>query len=137
MCFQYRYFLSWCESFGCAMNRMMECKLIESKIDLDILIDPYKWVISLNTFDEYGYFIECDIDVSIECHGYFNNLSFFSDQNVGVCSIGILKYGKENDRYHGWKRWIERNWIVIHSEEGILSIHQIPFIFEYMNLLID
>ena len=39
--------------------------------------------------------------------------------------------------YHGWKRWIERNWIVIHSEEGILIIHQIPFIFEYMNLLID
>ena len=51
----------------------------------------------MNTFDESGYFIECDIDVSIECHGYFNDLSFFSDQNVGVCSIGILKYGKEND----------------------------------------
>ena len=26
---------------------------------------------------------------------------------------------------------------MFHSEEGILSIHQIPFIFEYMNLLID
>ena len=26
---------------------------------------------------------------------------------------------------------------MIHSEEGILSIHQIPFIFESMNLLID
>ena len=42
MCFQYRYFLSLCESFGCEMNRMMEYELIESKIDLDVLIDPYK-----------------------------------------------------------------------------------------------
>ena len=49
MCFQYRYFLTWCESFGCAMNWMMEWELILSKHGYDMKSDSIMY--SPNSID--------------------------------------------------------------------------------------
>ena len=59
--------------------------------------NPIEWVISLNTFDKYGYFIECDIEVPTQLHDKFNHLSFFPVQKAGMYSDGIKKYAEKND----------------------------------------
>ena len=52
---------------------------------------------SLNTFDKYGYFIECDIETSTQLHDKFNDLPFFPVQKAGMYSDGIKKYAAKND----------------------------------------
>ena len=75
----------------------------------------------MNTFDEYGYFIECDIDVSIECHDYFNDLSFLSDQDVGVCSIEYWNMEKRMIWYMNERDESKETDLWFHSEEGIFG----------------
>ena len=38
--------------------------------------DTIKWVKSLNTFDKYGYFIECDIKAPVKLYDKFNDIPF-------------------------------------------------------------
>lgn len=93
---QYRYYLSWCESFdGCAMNRMIPCELIEGKRDRSVWIDPNKWVMSLNTFDKYGILLNVMLM-------YLLNITIISTIYIllwSKCWIfnWNMKYGKKND----------------------------------------
>ena len=59
--------------------------------------DLVKWVKSLNIFDKYRYFIECDIETSTQLHDKFNDLPFFSVQKAGMYSDGIKRYAEKND----------------------------------------
>ena len=59
--------------------------------------DPIKWVKSLNTFDKYGYFIECDIEAPTQLNDKFNDLPFFPVQKAGMYSDGIKRYTEKND----------------------------------------
>ena len=52
---------------------------------------------SLNTFDKYGYFIECDIEAPTQLHDKFNNLPFSPIQKAGMYSDGIKRYAEKND----------------------------------------
>ena len=59
--------------------------------------DPIKWVESLNTFDNYGYFIECDIETPTQLHDKFNDLPFYPVQKAGMYSDGIKRYAEKNN----------------------------------------
>ena len=59
--------------------------------------NPIKWIKSLNTFDKYGYFIECDIEVPTQLHDKFNDLPFFPIQKTDMYSDGIKKNAEKND----------------------------------------
>ena len=93
------YYLDANNLYGGAMHRMMPYELVTIESDeLDEIVtkEPNEWVMSLQTYDEYGYFIECDIDVSDELDDHFNDLPFFPSQRVGEYSSGTKKYAKEN-----------------------------------------
>ena len=51
---------------------------------------------SLNTFDKYRYFIECDIETPTQLHDKFNVLPFFPVQMAGMYSDEIKKYAEKN-----------------------------------------
>ena len=59
--------------------------------------NPIKWVKLLNTFDNYGYFIECNIEAPTQLHDKFNDLPFFPVQKADMYSDGIEKYAEKND----------------------------------------
>ena len=59
--------------------------------------NPIKWMKSLNTFDKYEYFIECDIQTPTQIHDKFNDLPFFSIQKAGMYSDGIMRYAEKNN----------------------------------------
>ena len=52
--------------YGGAMHRMMPYELVgvpqQKQVMEKINRNPIKWMKSLNTFDKYRYFIECDIE---------------------------------------------------------------------------
>ena len=60
------YYLDANNLYGGAMHRMMPYELVgvpqQKQVMEKINRDPIKWVKSLNTFDKYRYFIECDIE---------------------------------------------------------------------------
>ena len=121
--------------------------------------DPIKWVKSLNIFDKYGYFIECDFETSTHFHDKFNDLPFFLVQKVGMYSDGIKKYAEKNDimdkvkesntpklicdlvphrkylvHYSLLQLGIQQDYRVTHIHHTI-RFKQAPFIFEYVNML--
>ena len=59
--------------------------------------NPIKWVKSLNTFDKYGYFIECDIKTFTQLHDKFIDLPFFPEQKADMYSDGMKRYAEKND----------------------------------------
>ena len=87
--------------YGGAMHRMMPYELVgipeRQEVMEKINRDPSKWVKSLKTFDKYGFFIECDIEASVELHDKFNDLPFFPVQKAGMYSDGIKRYAEKND----------------------------------------
>ena len=74
------YYLDANNLYGRAMHRMMTYELVgvpqREQVMEKINRNPIKWVKSLNTFDKYGYFIECDIEASIKLHDKFNDIPF-------------------------------------------------------------
>ena len=93
------YYLDANNLYGGAMHRMMPYELmgVPKQVMERINRDPNKWVMSLKTFDKYGYFIECDIEAPKELHDKFNDLPFFPEQKVGMYSDGIKNYAEKND----------------------------------------
>ena len=64
-----------------AMHRMMPYELVgiperREQVMEKINRNPSRWIQSLNTFDKYGYFIECDIETPKQLHDKFNDLPF-------------------------------------------------------------
>ena len=114
---------------------------------------------SLNTFDKYRYFIECDIETPTQLHDKFNDLPFFPVQKAGMYSDEIKKYAEKNGIVDKVKEsntprlicdLVPRNKYLIHYsllqlglQQGyrVMHVHhlirfkQAPFIFEYVNML--
>ena len=95
------YYLDTNNLYGGAMHRMMPYELMgvpqHKQVMEKINRNPVKWVESLKTFDKYGHFIECDIEVSTQLHDKFNDHSFFPVQKVGRYSDGIKRYAEKNN----------------------------------------
>ena len=121
--------------------------------------DRIKCVKSFKTFDKYRYFIECDIESHTQLHDKFNDLLFFTQQNVGMYSEGIESYVEKNDimnkvkevntpkliydlvpkhkylvHYSLLQLDIQQGYRVTHIHH-LIQFKQIPFIFEYVNML--
>ena len=83
------------------MYRMIPYKLVGvpqgEEVMEKINQDSIKWIQSLNTFDKYRYFIECDIETPTQLHDKFNDLSFFPVQKAGMYSDKIKKYAEKNN----------------------------------------
>ena len=114
---------------------------------------------SLNTFDKYGYYIECDIEAPVELHDKFNDLPFFSIQKMGMYSDSIKRYAEKKGIMDKMKETNKsklicdlvprRKYLVHYSilqldiQQGyrithihhIIQFKQAPFIFEYVNML--
>ena len=95
------YYLDANNLYGTAMHRMMPYELVSvpqrEQVMEKINRDPIKWVESLNTFDNYGYFIECDIETPTQLHDKFNDLPFYPVQKAGMYSDGIKRYAEKNN----------------------------------------
>ena len=95
------YYLDANNLYGGSMHRMMSYELVgvlqQKQVMEKINRDPIKWMKSLNTFDKYGYFIECDIETTTQLHNKFNDLPFFPIQKAGMYSDGIKRYAEKNN----------------------------------------
>ena len=95
------YYLDANNLYGGTMHRMMPYELVgvpqREQVMERVNQNPNKWVMSLKTFDKYGYFIECDIEAPKQLHDKFNDLYFFPEQKAGMYSDGIKKYAEKND----------------------------------------
>ena len=157
------YYLDANNLYGGAMHRIMPYELMgvpqQKQVMEKINRNSIKWVESLKTFDKYGYFIECDIEVSTQLHDKFNDHSFFPVQKVGRYSDGIKRYAEKKDIVDKVKESItpklicdlvsRRKYLVHYSllqldiQQGYRVTHiyhlirfkQVPFIFEYVNML--
>ena len=87
--------------YGGTMHRMMPYELMDVPQREQVMEksnrNPIKWVKSLNTFDKYGHFIECDIETSTQLLDKFNDLPFFPIQKADMYSDGIKRYAEKND----------------------------------------
>ena len=97
------YHLSANNLYGGAMQRMMLYELVgiperREQVMEKINRNPSRWIQSLNTFDKFGYFIECDIETPKQLHDKFNDLPFILfDTEGGMYSDGIKRYAEKND----------------------------------------
>ena len=157
------YYLDANNLYGGAMHRMVPYELVDipdRREAMEIINrDPNGWVQSLKTFDKYGFFIECDIEVPVELHDKFNDLPFFPVQKAGMYSDGIKKYAAKNDimnkvkevntpkliydlvplckhlvHYSLLQLGIQQGYRVTHIHH-LIRFKQTPFIFEYVNIL--
>ena len=85
------YYLDANNLYGEAMHRMMPYELVgvsqREQVMEKINRNPIKWVKSLNTFDKYRYFIECDIEAPTQLQDKFNDLLFFPVQKADMYSM--------------------------------------------------
>ena len=157
------YYLDANNLYGGAMHRPMPYELLgvpqREQVMKEANQDPNKWVMSLKTFDKYGYFIECDIEAPKELHDKFNDLPFFPEQKAGMYSDGIKSYAEKNDimdkvkevntpklicdlvpkqkylvHYSLLQLGIALGYQVTHIHH-LIRFKQAPFIFEYVNML--
>ena len=95
------YYLDTNNLYGGAMHRMMPYELVDmpqrEQVMEKINRDPIKWMKSLNTFDKYGCYIECDIEAPTQLHDKFNDLPLFSVQKTSMYLDGIKRYAKKKD----------------------------------------
>ena len=74
------YYLDANNLYGGVMYRMMPYELMgvpqREHVMEKINRNPIKWMKSLNTFNKYGFFIECDIEPSTQLHDKINDLPF-------------------------------------------------------------
>lgn len=149
--------------YGGVMHRMMPYDIVyNTKDDWKNIrsMDPNKWVLSLDTFDKYGYFIECDIECDKKDFDKFNDLPLFPTQRVGEYSPYMKEFAKkydladmlnENDKTEKLIcDLLPKNHYVVHYSmlqlglklgyrvtkiHNIIKFKQAPFIFEYVNQL--
>ena len=153
------YYMTANKLYVGTMYRMIPYELVGEKVPIEALSNPTNWVMSLGTFDQYGYFIECDVDISEELHDYFNDLPFFPQKKVGQFSSWIIKNAKDHNfpiNEMKTEKLIcdltpKKNYLVHYSmlqlaiKQGyriqqihhVIKFKQAPFIFEYVNLLND
>ena len=95
------YYLDANNLYGGAMHRLMPYELVgvpqREQVMEKINRNPIKWGKSLNTFDKYGYFIECDIQAPTQLHDKFNDLPVFPVQKTSMYLDGIKRYAKKKD----------------------------------------
>ena len=157
------YYLNTNNLYGGAMHRMMPYELVGvpqwEHVMEKINRNPIKWMESLKTFDKYGYFIECDIEIPTQLLDKFNDLPFFSVQKADMYSDGIKKYAAKNDimnkvkevntpklicdlvprlkylvHYSLLQLGIQQGYRITHIHH-LIRFKQAPFIFEYVNML--
>ena len=157
------YYLDANNLYDGAMHRMMPYELVGIPERQEVMEkfnhSPNRWIQSLKTFDKYWFFIECDIEASVESHDKFNDLPFFPVQKAGMYSDGIKKYAAKNDivdkvkevntpklicdlvprrkylvHYSLLQLGIQQGYHVIHIQY-LIRFKQAPFIFEYVNML--
>ena len=153
------YYLDANNLYGGTMHRMMPYEIVrttEKEIN-NIKKDPLKFVNSLGTFDEYGYFIDCDIDVPAELHDYLNDLPLFPSQKYGCYSEYMNKLFENNNIKNNdpkVKKLIcdllpKKNYVVHYTMlqlglqlgyklkriNNVIKFRQAPFIYEYVNNL--
>ena len=156
------YYLDANNLYGGVMHRMMPYNIvhISDKEKSKILnSNPIKWIESLDTYDKYGYFIECDIEVDDNKHDYFNDLPLFPSQKYGVYSNPMKKFANDFDiddlnKKESSKKLIcdllKKEHYVVHYSmlqlgielgykvtkiHNVIKFRQAPFIYEYVNLL--
>lgn len=149
--------------YGGTMMRMMPYDIVDdTKNDWKAIKSMGKtaWVKSLDTFDQYGFFIECDIECDKSLHDYFSDFPLFPVQRTGMYSPAMREFAKrvgiedminENDKtqklicdlcpkshyvvhYNMLQLGLKLGYRVtkIHN---IIKFRQAPFIFEYVNHL--
>ena len=157
------YYIDANNLYGGVMHRMMPYELVgvpqREHVMEKINRNPIKWMESLKTFDKYGYFIECDIEIPTQLLDKFNDLPFFSVQKADMYSDGIKKYAAKNDimnkvkevntpklicdlvprlkylvHYSLLQLGIQQGYRITHIHH-LIRFKQAPFIFEYVNML--
>ena len=123
-------------------------------------MNPNEWILSLDTFDKYGFFIECDIECDKKDFDKFNDLPLFPIQRVGEYSPYMKEFAKkydladmlnENDKTEKLIcDLLPKNHYVVHYSmlqlgvklgyrvtkiHNIIKFKQAPFIFGYVNKL--
>ena len=149
--------------YGGTMMRMMPYDLtkgsLKSEWNLINKHGPTAWVNSLGTYDQYGYLIECDINLDKKFYDKFNDLPFFPTHRTGEYSPAMKQKAKESGvedmiKENKTKKLIcdlcpKHHYFVHYSmlqlalQQGytLTKIHHIykfkqaPFIFEYVNHL--
>lgn len=149
--------------YGGVMHRMMPYDIVyNTKDDWKNIrtMNPNEWILSLDTFDKYGYFIECDIECDKKDFDKFNDLPLFPTQRVGEYSPYMKEFAKkydladmlnENDKTEKLIcDLLPKNHYVVHYSmlqlgvklgyrvtkiHNIIKFKQAPFIFEYVNQL--
>ena len=144
------------------MHRLLPYELVKPSEDLErINMDPDKWILSLQTFGQFGYFIECDIELPNELHDFFNDLPLFPQNVTNIHSSDDRGYGRHSGVSDTWnnsntKTLIctlgpKKQYLVHYSmlQLGvklgyhvsriyhIIKFKQAPFAFEFVNLLLD
>lgn len=149
--------------YGGVMHRMMPYDIVYNTEDdwkaIKSMGDQ-EWVKSLDTFDQYGYFIECDIECDKKDFDKFNDLPLFPTQRVGEYSPYMKEFAKKYDLADMLNEkdkteklicdLLPKNHYVVHYSmlqlginlgyrvtkiHNIIKFKQAPFIFEYVNQL--
>ncbi len=153
------YYLDANNLYGGTMHRLMPYEIVrttEKELN-SIKKDPLKFVNSLGTFDEYGYFIDCDIDVPSNLHDYLNDLPLFPSQKYGCYSEYMNNLFEKNGIKNNdpkVKKLIcdllpKKNYVVHYTMlqlglqlgyklkriNNVIKFRQAPFIYEYVNNL--
>ena len=149
--------------YGGTMHRMMPYDIVYDTEKENELIErhgPTAWVNSLETYDQYGYFIECDLECDKKLYDKFNDLPFFPNQRVGEYSPYMLEYVKQlglddmikqNDKteklicdlcpkqhylvHYSMLQLALQQGYTLKKIHNIYKFKQAPFIFEYVNQL--
>lgn len=149
--------------YGGTMHRMMPYDIVYGTKQEWEAIRKHgatAWINSLGTYDQYGYFIDCDVTCPDKLHDKFNDLPFFPIQRVGMYSpfmkqlakeAGIEEMINENDKtkklicdlYPKTHYVVHYSMLQLALQQGykLTKIHRIfkfkqaPFIFEYVNHL--
>lgn len=149
--------------YGGAMHRMLPYDIVDdTKNDWKAIksMGENEWIKSLSTYDQYGFFIECDIECDKKLFDYFSDFPFFPTQRVGMYSPYMKNFAKEyglenmiNEKDKTQKLicdLIPKSHYVVHYNmlqlglklgyrvtkiHNIIKFRQAPFIFEYVNQL--
>ena len=157
------YYLDANNLYGGTMHRMMPYDIVDdTKNDWKDIksMGEQAWVKSLDTFDQYGYFIECDIECDKKLFDYFSDFPFFPVQRIGMFSPAMRDFAKSvgledmiNDNDKTQKLICDlcpKSHYLVHYSmlqlglnlgykvtkiHNIIKFKQAPFIFEYVNQL--
>lgn len=157
------YYLDANNLYGGTMHRMMPYDIVDdTKNDWKAIksMGETAWIKSLDTFDQYGFFIECDIECDKKLFDFFSDFPFFPVQRTGMYSPAMREFAKSvgledmiNDNDKTLKLICDlcpKSHYVVHYSmlqlglklgykvtkiHNIIKFKQAPFIFEYVNQL--